>query len=312
VLHPQCQEVIDRTAAWGDPEEITVEIFRRREVQRFEQLALAPRAIAEVRDLAIPGPVGDLHAIAYRAADRPVGTFVWFHGGGFIGGSAALSDDQARELAVASECVVLSVDYRLAPESPFPAAVHDGSAAVAWAAAHGRELGVASDALAVGGDSAGGNIAAAVTLLARDGGNPRIDHQALMYPLTAHDLDAPSRKQFESLNVRNRVVGAKGWSFYLPVEDDARNPLASPLYADSHEGLPPALIVTAEFDHVRDDGELYAQKLAEAGVTVETRRYDTMFHGFCAYAGVIDEARPALHFIGERVRNALQGATQSA
>jgi acetyl esterase len=305
-VHAQCEEVVERRAAWGDPRRMSPAEFRAMELVRYREMAMAPRPLASVADVRIPGPDGDIDAIAYRPAGSCPGVLVWFHGGAFIGGSPRLSDDQARELAAASGCVVVSVDYPLAPEHPFPAPVHACLAAVRWAAREAAALG-AGAGLAIGGDSAGGNLAAAVTLLARDAGEPRIDFQLLVYPVTCFEIDTSSRRENGERPDMLRHPGAAGYSHYLRTSEDAADPLASPLLAPSHAGLPPALIVTAEHDPLRDEGELYAKRLAVAGVPVAVRRYDGMIHGFWAYAGVIDAAQPALRFAGEAVRAALGG-----
>ncbi|WP_431975073.1 alpha/beta hydrolase [Micromonospora haikouensis] len=258
-----------------------------------------------VRDTVVPGPAGDLPVRVHRpAGDGPLPTLVYFFGGGWTLGSVDTADGICRRLANATGCQVVTVGYRLAPEHPFPAAVHDCHAAVAWLAAHADEFGADPDRLAVGGDSAGGNLAAAVTLLARDGGGPALAAQLLVYPNTdqreraepvgpadAAESAEPGGGQDPLLFNRHSVAWYRG--HYLPEPADAANPLASPLLAEDLTGLPPALVITAEYDPLREEGERYADRLRAAGVPVELARYPGMIHGFFAMPGAFDAGRHA-------------------
>jgi acetyl esterase len=309
-LHKQCEEVL----RWikSGPSTPSVAEMRARERQRFEELAGVARPVAEWCEVVIPAASGDIGARLYRPyCDPGPGVLVWFHGGGFVMGSPELWDDQARALALASRCQLLSVDYRLAPEHQFPAAPEDCYAAACWVAEHADELGVPRHALAVGGDSAGGSLAAAVTLISRDRDLPQIHFQVLIYPTTCMNIDTPSRRQFADgygLTLLRKDDGPA----YLRSAADMRNPLASPLLAESHSGLPAALVITAEYDPLRDEGEMYAKALEDAGVPVDLRRYDGMIHGFCAYGGVIDEAWTAIEHAGHAVRAALELVPRAA
>jgi acetyl esterase len=241
--------------------------------------------VAQIEDLAIPGPHGNLAARLYRpeeAADAAVPTVVFFHGGGFVLGDLDTHDNQCRWVCREVGAVVLSVEYRVAPEAPFPAAVHDCHAAVEWAAAHIGELGGDAARLALAGDSAGGNLAAVVAQITTAEGGPDIAAQLLIYPAT--DLVDEEGTQYPS-----RVENAEG---YFLTGDDMRwfgEHYAGETERDHHhlspmhgtlEGLPPAVVVTAEFDPLRDEGEAYAQAMADAGVEVVQRRFDGLIHGF--------------------------------
>ncbi|WBQ06439.1 alpha/beta hydrolase [Kribbella sp. CA-293567] len=230
----------------------------------------------------------------YRpAGDGPLPTLVYFFGGGWTLGSIETSDGVCRRLANLVPCQVITVGYRLAPENPFPTAVHDCHRATQWIAAHAVELGVDVARLAVGGDSAGGNLAAATTLLARESG-PALAAQLLVYPNTLYGSDTASMRAGDDPFLFNRTSVNWYWKHYLTDDADGTDPLASPLLAASHAGLPPALVITAEHDPLRDEGEFYAEKLYAAGVPTELARYDGMVHGFYTMSGVLDGARKAL------------------
>jgi acetyl esterase len=229
---------------------------------------------------------------------RPEGSgelpvLVYFFGGGWVLGKLEASEPVCRRLAVATPCAVLAVDYRQAPEHRFPAAVDDCYAATAWAAEHGAELELDAGRLAVGGVSAGGNLAAAVTLVARRRGGPRLCFQLLVYPPLRHGGDTASMRTVGDPLFFDRADMDWCWSHYLEREEDGANPLASPLRAADLGGLPPALVITAELDPLRDEGELYAGRLAEAGVPTELVRFDGMMHGFFSRDDVLDAAAEA-------------------
>jgi acetyl esterase len=251
--------------------------------------------VHEVTDLTIPGPDGDLPARLYRpdpAPGKPV--LVYFFGGGWTLGSIETSDGVCRTLANATGALVLAPGYRLAPEHRFPAAVHDCFAAVAWVAAHGEGIGADPARVAVGGDSAGGNLAAAVTLLARERGGPALAAQLLVYPNTDYLSDTPSLRENTDPYLFNRTSVGWYWGHYLASPSDGADPLASPLRAGDLSGLPPALVITAEYDPLRDQAEEYAAALAKAGVPVVASRYDGMVHGFFCLSGTLSAGRRAL------------------
>jgi acetyl esterase len=225
--------------------------------------------------------------------EGPLPTLVYFFGGGWTLGSIDTADGICRQLANAVPCQVITVGYRLAPENPFPAAVNDCHQATQWIAAHASELQVDTNRIVVGGDSAGGNLAAATTLLARESG-PALAAQLLIYPNTLYGSDTASMRAGDDPFLFNRTSVGWYWDHYLTDPADGRNPLASPLLAESHAGLPPALVITAEYDPLRDEGEFYAEKLYAAGVPTQLSRYDGMVHGFFAMSGVLDGGRKAI------------------
>jgi acetyl esterase len=229
-------------------------------------------------------------------------TLVYFFGGGWTLGSIDTADGICRQLANAVPCQVITVGYRLAPENPFPAAVNDCHQATQWIAAHASELQVGR--IAVGGDSAGGNLAAATTLLARESG-PELAAQLLVYPNTLYGSDTASMRAGDDPFLFNRTSVGWYWDHYLTDPADGRNPLASPLLAESHADLPPALVITAEFDPLRDEGEFYAEKLFAAGVPTQLSRYDGMVHGFFAMSGVLDGGRKAIAEAAEFLQRTL-------
>ncbi|MFD1145521.1 alpha/beta hydrolase [Saccharothrix hoggarensis] len=271
---------------------LSVEQARAADLAAIRAAAGAGEPVRHVTDRHLPGPVGDLPIRIYRPVDAagPLPTLVYFFGGGWALGSIETSDEICRALANAVPCQVITVGYRLAPEHKFPAAVDDCRTAVAWIAAHAAELGVDPDRLAVAGDSAGGNLAAVVTL---DRGGPALAAQVLVYPNTDHRGDTESMRANDDPAAFNRRSVAWYWGHYLASPDDGRDPRASPLLAEDLTGLPPALVITAEHDPLRDEGERYAERLRAAGVPVIATRYAGVAHGFFAMSGVVDAAREA-------------------
>jgi acetyl esterase len=256
-----------------------------------------------VSDLTFAGPDGELPVRVYRPdREGPLGTLVYFFGGGWTLGSIDTSDGVCRTLANATGCQVVTPGYRLAPEHPFPAAVNDCHTAVEWVATHADELGVDPGRIAVGGDSAGGNLAAVVSLLARDRGGPPLAAQLLVYPNTCYHADTDSLRDNDDRWMFNSSSVDWYWRNYLSTPDEGRNPLVSPLLAKDHSGLPPALVITAEYDPLRDEGERYAALLRDAGVPVEVTRYDGMAHGFFTASGVLASARQAVAQAAEYLR----------
>jgi acetyl esterase len=260
-------------------------------------------------DRTLPGPAGPIPVRVYRPGDEPAPLFLYFHGGGWVLGGLNTHHGVCATLAQLSGCVVCSVDYRLAPEHRFPAALDDAWATVERAAEHADELGTLPGDLAVGGDSAGGNLAAICALRARDAGIP-IALQLLVYPATDADLDTSTYREFADgywLTARSMHWF---WDHYLP-DGDRFVPDASPLRAPDLTGVAPALVITAEFDPLRDEGEAYARRLEEADVPVTLSRYNGMIHGFFRMPGVIDRAGDALSEAAAALRNAFVAAPQS-
>lgn len=287
-LDPQARRYLDQMAALGAPAAGTVPVAQTREISRA-------RSVMTVSDVSCPGPAGPIPLRVYTPpGPRPHPVLVYFHGGGWVTGDLDSSDTRCRILADWARCLVVSVDYRLAPEHPFPAAADDSFAATTWVAEHAAELGADPRRIAVGGDSAGGNLAAVVALMARDRGGPSLVFQYLVYPVVDCDLDRPSHKD----NGRGYGLTREGmaWYFEQYVPDAARrtDPLVSPIRAKDLSGLPPALVITAEFDPLRDEGEAYAEALRAAGVPVTVTRYDGMVHGFVSQAREFDKGKQAV------------------
>lgn len=251
--------------------------------------------VAEVTDRTIPGPYGDIPVRVYRpnSGESLLPCLVYFHGGGWVIGTPDSTDAICKALANRAECVVVSVDYRLAPEHKFPVPLDDCYAAVEWIAVHGAAISVDRSRVAVGGDSAGGNLAAAVALRARGNTFPALRMQLLVYPVTDHSYDTKSYVDNGDGYLLTTDMMRWFWDHYLTSDEDGKNPLASPLRAATHERLPPALVITAEFDPLRDEGEAYAEALQKAGVPVTMARYDGMIHAFWQMLAVFPEASKA-------------------
>jgi acetyl esterase len=294
-LDPQARAMIDRTAALNLPPTRQMTPAQARDSVRQRSAALPREEVASVRDHAVPVAGGAITVRVFTprgAAPKPA--LVYFHGGGWLTGDVETHEGICRTLANAAGCVVASVDYRLAPEFTFPTAAEDACAAMRWVAEHARELGVDARRLAVGGDSAGGNLAAVAALMARDRGGPPLALQVLVYPVTDCDFERPSYRE----NAEGCLLTADSmryyWDLYVPNAADRVSPYVSPLRAASLAGLPPALVITAEYDPLRDEGEAYARALAAAGVPVTHSRYPGMIHAFFRFTNVLDAARAAV------------------
>jgi acetyl esterase len=316
-LHPEVRALLEMMDAQGAPPLETQDAVEARaaRLEPMKMLGGQPAALGRVEDLSIPGPGpgpgGEIPIRIYAIEHgglRPA--LVYFHGGGFVFGNLDTHDAVCRSIAKESGAVVISVDYRLAPEHKFPAAVDDSHAATLWVAANAERLGIDASRIAVGGDSAGGNLAIVVAMRCRDAGGPALAAQVLIYPVT----DVSS---FETASHRELAEGyfltrtAMDWftGHYLASPDQKRHPEASPLLAPNLSGLPPALVITAEFDPLRDEGEAYAERLRQAGVPVTVTRYPGMIHAFVSMHGVLTDGRLAIKEIAEFTRS---GARQSA
>jgi acetyl esterase len=295
---------MEQIAALGLPPNHTVSPEQARINGKARPRAAGPE-VAKVEDSRTPGPGPEIPVRIYTPAGAgPFPILAWFHGGGWVVGDLDTADPTARHLAVEAGCVVVSVDYRLAPETKFPGAADDCYAATVWAAQNAARLNGDADRLAVGGDSAGGNLAAAVALMARDRGKPPLVFQLLVYPVTACDFDTASYRQ----NAEGYMLTRDGmrwyWDHYLSTPADASNPYAAPLVAQDLSGLPAALVITAEFDPLCDEGEVYGRRLQAAGVPTTCSRYDGMIHGFFGMPAVLDKGQRAIAEASAALRRA--------
>lgn len=304
-LDPESQAFLDMLQAANLPpyENSTVAEARER-MNAIAMLELPAEPVTEVHNLTIPGPHGNIPIRVYSpssGAAQP--TVVYFHGGGWVIGSLDSHDRLCRSLANASGFKVISVDYRLAPEHKYPAAVDDAEAAFHYIRAHASDFGIDPAQLYVGGDSAGGNLSAVVCQRAFDNGMPLPAGQVLIYPATGHHHETASKKEFA--NGFLLTAGAMDWfaGHYLSSGAQLRDPSVSPFFAQNTSGLPPTFVLTAEYDPLRDEGEAYAVKLQESGVSVLLRRYDGMIHGFIQISAMIRAARTAILDISEWLRN---------
>jgi acetyl esterase len=262
--------------------------------------AAAPKLdvpLESITDRSIDGPDGALPVRIYTPKGRaPFPLLVYFHGGGYVIGDLNIADGICRALSYMGDCIVMSVDYRLAPEHPFPVPNDDAFGAVRWASLHAEEIGADPNRLAVGGDSAGANLSAAVTLRARDGGGPKLRAQVLMYPSTSYpDPNSPSFREYADGPMLTAEDSLFYWRQYLGDGAQNRtNPDACPSLAASHRDLPPAFVATAECDPSRDSGEAYAAKLKAAGIPTMLRRYAGMPHGFFTWVGHVQAVDRAM------------------
>ncbi|AFC30600.1 lipase/esterase [Paenibacillus mucilaginosus 3016] len=301
-LDPQVQVVLEQMKLKGVPPLHELPVVKAREIYR-SALAASPEEVYKIENRLIPGPSGEITVRIYTPeGEGPFPVIVYFHGGGWVVGDLDTVDVLCRKLVNGVNCVVVSVDYRLAPEHKFPSASDDAYAAVVWAAKNASSIRADSNRIAVGGDSAGGNLAAVVTLMARDRGFPSLVYQMLVCPVTNYSFETDSyRDNADGYGLTTSTMRWY-WNHYLANERDGKNPYASPLLAADLSGLPPALVITAEFDPLRDDGEAYAERLKAAGIPVEVNRYDGMVHGFFHATDAFEKGRKAV----EQAVNALR------
>ena len=314
-LHPEAAAFLEQVARQkAHPiDTLPIELTRRAAIVGSSPSADPPE-LARIEDRLIAGPDGTSLPIRLYVplGAAPMGVCLYFHGGGWVLNNLDTHDDLVRRLAATSGCLFASVDYRLAPEHKFPAAVEDAYAALEWVHSHAAELGCDPDRIAVSGDSAGGNLAASVCLMTRDRGGPPIAFQALIYPITDCDFERPSYRENAEGYFLTRREMLWFWNQYVSSPEQMRDPYASPLLAPSLRGLPPATILTAEFDPLRDEGDAYAQALRAAGVDVTLLRYDGMIHAFIRRVQQFNMARKAIQEIGGEIRTALQPRTRSS
>jgi acetyl esterase len=309
-LDPNVREYLDQAAAAGFPPAHTLSPAEARElmVRRRALLDATPEPVARIEDRTIPGPAGEIPVRIYApSTDDTLPVLVFFHGGGWVLGSIDTHDMLCRALANRAGCMVVSVDYRLAPEARFPAAAEDCYAATVWIAEHAGELGGDGSRLAVGGDSAGGNLVASVALMARERGGPPLLFQWLIYPVAAPDFETASYRSCAEGYGLSRADMIWFWDHYVPDAADRSNPYAAPLVAEDLSGLPPALVIVAEYDPLHDEGEALAARLREAGVPTTLTRYEGQIHGFVSNFTIMEQGRIAL----DQAASALRAAFRS-
>lgn len=310
-IHPDAAKVVELIIASGRPPYPTIGHVAAREIFVASRAILQPdpSPVGEVRDLAADGPAGKIPLRLYRGmgteAGKPQPALIYYHGGGWVLGNLESHDGVCRDIANTAQCTVISVDYRLAPEAKFPAAAEDAIAAAQWIHDNAAALGVDRNRLAVGGDSAGGNLSAVVAIHARDSGGPKLKLQVLIYPSADMSSVYPSYEEFAEQLPLTRTTMDWFVDLYLGSrEQDAKDWRASPLHAKSLAGLPPAFVITAAMDPLRDEGEAFARALLKAGVPVEVKRFDGQIHGFLTMGRIIKDSQTAIADIATELRKA--------
>jgi len=308
-LDSQAQGFLEQLAAAGAPplHELSVAEARQVLVALFGTQG-EPEPVGAVEERTIPGAGGEMLTRIYRPyGTGPFPVLVYFHGGGWVIGDLEAYDATCRALTNAAGCLVVAMEYRLAPEHKFPAAPEDCYAATCWVAANAAAIGGDPGRIAVGGDSAGGNLTAVVAQMARDHGGPALVYQLLVYPVTNYGYDTASYRENADGYLLTRDAMVWFWDHYLRSAADGNNPLASPLRANDLRGLPPAMLLTAEFDPLRDEGEAYAMRLQEAGVPVTLKRYAGTIHGFFSLGAVLDQGKQAMADAAAALRTIFAG-----
>jgi acetyl esterase len=308
-LDPQIEILLKEMAAEGGPAPQTLTVAENRAFGRaFGALAGAPVPVADVRDTTAAADGRDIPVRIYRPFTEPdagpLPVTLFFHGGGWVFGDLDTQDTMARIVASRSGTVVVSVDYRLAPEHRFPAAVDDAYAALTWVADNAPGFGGDGERIAVFGESAGGNLAAVLAQDSLRRGGPRITLQVLAYPAVDRFDDSPSMYENMTGPVLSRSYLEWFWGAYLSTPDQGADPRVSPARCDELAGLAPAVIVTAENDPLRDQGDRYAQKLADAGVRVHHLPVEGAIHGFLSFTGSVQLSRDILNQLSDVVATA--------
>jgi acetyl esterase len=309
-LDPVLKAFLDQIAAIGGPKTWEMSPGEAREAFAALMQLAGPKdiPIGKVADLSIPAPHGAIAARSYTpvaGGGEALPTLVFFHGGGWVIGSIATHDGLCRLLANDSGCRVISVEYRLSPESKFPGPVDDAFAALAWIEKNAADLGVDANRLAVGGDSAGGGLAAVMAQMAKAKGGPKLAYQLLLFPVTQIGAETKSLKDFaEGYFLERRTLD---WFYaqYLPTGAEKSDPRISPLLAKDLSGLPPAFVMLAEFDPLHDEGQDYAQRLRGAGVSVTVPEHPGMTHDFIYLQGILPQAATALADAAKAMKAAL-------
>jgi acetyl esterase len=304
-LHPQVKKVLEQMAAAGPPLHHLSPVEARKAIEVMRATAGEPERVAKVENRTFRGPAGNLPVRIYTPDGRgPFPVLVYFHGGGWVVGSIETVDASCRSLANLAGCIVVSADYRLAPEHKFPAAVDDGYAAIRWAALHTASFHGDPGRMAVGGESAGANLAAVAALMAQERGSTPLVLQLLMYPVLDYSFDRSSHKENGEGYFLTTEMMLWFWRQYLNSDADGESHLASPIRARFLRGVAPAAIFTAEFDPLRDEGAAYAAKLREAGVPVTYKCCEGLIHGFMGMAKVVEPAKKAMEDAAATLRSA--------
>ena len=312
-LDPQIEIILGLAKKANLPEiwQLTPDQGREQYLTRVNKLKYS-EPIFHTEDRRITGPGSDIALRIYKPREiktaEKLPVLMWFHGGGFVIGSLDTHDSVCRMLANQADCIVVSVDYRLAPESKFPAAVEDCQAALKWVALHAVEFGGDSSCIAVGGDSAGANLATVIAILARDAAHPKLAFQLLIYPCVAPEPETASHHKFKEGYILSRNSITWFYRQYLRSGKDVNDFRFAPLMLDDLSGLPPSLIIVAGYDPLRDEGIDYARRLIEAGNRVRLSNYEGMVHGFYLMGGAVDAAKRAVSESAEAMREAFDGA----
>jgi len=303
-LHPQVVAYLEKASSLGLKPVDQCTPAEVREMMRAASITEGlPEPIDQVEDRQIDGPAGAIPIRIYRPAHLTSrGGLVYYHGGGWVGGDLDTHDALCRAIANTAGCLVIAVAYRLAPEHQYPAAAEDAYAGFKWVCENAQELHLDPRLIAVCGDSAGGNLAAATSLMARDRRHCLPCLQVLLYPATNHDFTTSSYQQYAEGYLLTTTGMKWFWQQYAPEESMAKEPYATPLNAEDLAGVPPALVILAEYDVLYDDGQQYAARLQAAGIAVEKKCYQGMIHGFVGRVGVFDTAREAI----DKIADALQ------
>ncbi|NMB40944.1 MAG: alpha/beta hydrolase [Firmicutes bacterium] len=311
-LHPQAKSFLDCLKSRGAPPIHTLTPEENREGSRImsKRTALPPEPVAAVQERFIPVENGKIKLRIYTPEGKgPFPVFIHFYGGGWVIGNMDAVDSPLRILTNSARCIVISAGYRLAPEHKFPTAVNDCYQAVKWAFENAPELNGDPGRIAIGGESAGGNLAAVVSLMARDRGSPPISYQVLIYPCTDFSREYPSYSKFNGYFLTLEDMQYFD-DHYLRTEEDRKNIYASPILAEDLSNLPPALVITAGYDPLHDEGEAYARRLKKAGVEVTYYCYEDMIHGFFSYAGLMDKAKDLVARIAHSLQTSIGQAKQ--
>ncbi|MCL4684854.1 alpha/beta hydrolase [Myxococcota bacterium] len=307
-LDPQARFLLDQLGARGGPSLHEMTPTEARAAFELLRVPIPGEAVDRIENLHVPSDGGrtiPVRLYGPAGSPPPAPGLVYFHGGGWVIGSPDTHENLCKALANRSGARVVSVDYRLAPEHPWPAAPEDGYAVACHLAEHGSEFGIDATRVAIAGDSAGGNLAAVVALMARDRAGPTLRHQALLYPVVDHDFDRPSYRENGDGYFLTRDDMRWFWDQYVADPALRSDGYVAPLHAEDLAGLPPATVITAEYDPLRDEGEAYAERLRLAGVPTTCTRYDGQIHGVASLLDLIDAGKRAVDQIGAALRSAL-------